>query len=278
MRKVFIIAYAFALLIVLNANDYDGLAIASPSGALQVELIVFAAASMTDSLEEIAVLYSNVKPNVTLTFNFDSSGTLRTQIQEGAECDVFISAAQLQMNQLDITSPETINPARFDFVDTDTRFDILENRVVLAVPSGNPKNIYNFRDLADMLLRGEILTAIGNRDVPVGQYTLQIFECFNLNEQELVASGSITYGSNVREVSTHISEASVDCGIIYATDAFSAGLDIVDYATADMCGRVIYPAAVLKTSKKPEAACAFLEYLTSDEAMAVFGSIGFSRP
>ena len=278
MRKFFIIAYALALFIVLNANTYDAPATASPSGTGHIEVIVFAAASMTDTLEEIAGLYAKVEPNATLTFNFDSSGTLRTQIQEGAESDVFISAAQLQMNQLDITSPETINPNRFDLVNTDTRFDILENRVVLAVPSGNPKNINSFQDMSDMLSRGEILMAIGNRDVPVGQYTLQIFEYFNLVEQELVASGSITYGSNVREVTTHISEASVDCGIIYATDAFSTGLNTVDHATTDMCGRVVYPAAVLRTSKNPDAARAFLNYLTSNEAMAVFESVGFSRP
>ena len=270
-RITAILSKVVFLLLIVFSTAFCG----APSvHAASSELIVFAAASMTNTLEEIAVLYANANPNVTLTFNFDSSGTLRTQIQEGAECDVFISAAQLQMNQLDITAPDTV----VDFVASNTRFDILENRVVLAVPSGNPKNINSFKDMADMLLGGEILMAIGNRDVPVGQYTLQILEYFNLDEQLLATWGKLTYGSNVREVTTHISEASVDCGIIYATDAFNAGLTIVDHATTNMCGRVIYPAAVLKTSKNPQAARAFLEYLTSAEAMAVFESVGFSKP
>ena len=92
----------------------------------------------------------------------------------------------------------------------------------------------------------------------------------------MAASGVLTYGSNVKEVTTHVSEAAVDCGIIYATDAFSAGLSVVDGATAEMCGQVIYPAAVLKNSRHPDEAQAFLDYLTGDEADAVFESVGFT--
>ena len=132
--------------------------------------------------------------------------------------------------------------------------------------------------MKEALSDGKILLAMGNSDVPVGQYTMRIFEYYGLDEQEIVASGSITYGSNVKEVTTQVSEASVDCGVIYCTDAFSAGLDIVDYATAEMCGRVIYPAAVLKTSGNTKAAQAFLDYLTTAEATAVFESVGFSKP
>lgn len=95
-------------------------------------------------------------------------------------------------------------------------------------------------------------------------------------EEDLAAAGSITYGSNVKEVTTQVSEATVDCGIIYQTDAFSAGLTVVDTATAEMCGQVIYPAAVMKTAKNVEAARAFLEYLTGDAADAVFENVGFT--
>ena len=243
------------------------------TAAGQMELIVFAAASMTETLEEIAGLYTDAEPNVKLVFNFDSSGTLKTQIEEGAESDLFISAAQRQMDQLDGTVPDGL-----DFIDVSTRIDMLENRVTLVVPSGNPANINSFDDLKAALSEGRILMAMGNSDVPVGQYTQRILEYFGLDEQELAASGVITYGSNVKEVTTQVSEASVDCGIIYATDAFSAGLHVVDYATADMCGRVIYPAAVLKASKNAEATRTFLDYLTSAEAMAVFEKVGFSKP
>ena len=86
----------------------------------------------------------------------------------------------------------------------------------------------------------------------------------------------LTYGTNVKEVTTQIREGSVNCGVVYCTDAFSAGLKIVDYATKDMCGQVIYPAAVLNNSKHQDAAKAFLDYLSTDEAMAVFETVGFA--
>lgn len=240
------------------------------------ELIVFAAASLTETLEQIAEDYKAVAPDVTLTFNFDSSGTLKTQIQEGADCDVFISAAQKQMDQLDATADPSVNTEGLDFVQSDSRLDLLENKVTLAVPEGNPKGIDSFDSLAQHLQAGDILLAMGNSDVPVGQYTQKILTHYGLDEAALANAGCITYGTNVKEVTTQVREGSVDAGIIYATDAFSDGLTVVDEATADMCGQVIYPAAVLKTSAHPEAAQAFLDYLSTDEAMAVFASVGFS--
>ncbi len=231
-----------------------------------VELTVFAAASMTETLTEIKAMYEKDNPGVTLTFNFDSSGTLLTQIQEGAECDLFISAAPKQMNALDEAGA----------LAEGSRIDLLENQVVLCVPEGNPKGIESFDQLAQGLKDGDILLAMGNSDVPVGQYTQKIFAYYGLNEEELADAGCLTYGTNVKEVTTQVSEASVDCGIIYCTDAFSAGLTVVDSATAEMCGQVIYPASVLKDSKNGEAAQTFLDYLTGDEAMAVFQSVGFS--
>lgn len=250
---------------------------AEPEPAAEpVELIVFAAASMTETLTEIAELYKNVAPNVTLVFNFDSSGTLKTQIQEGADVDVFISAAPKQMNQLDSSKDAEANPDGLDFVLQGSRINLLENKVALAVPSGNPKGVNSYDDLAAGLKDGTIFLAMGNSDVPVGQYTKKILDYYQLSEDDLAAKGCVTYGSNVKEVTTQVSEATVDCGIIYATDAFSAGLQVVDTATAEMCGQVIYPAAVMNVSKNPEAAQAFLDYLTGAEATAVFESVGFS--
>ena len=240
------------------------------------ELIVFAAASLTETLEQIAEDYKAAAPDVTLTFNFDSSGTLKTQIQEGADCDVFISAAQKQMDQLDATADPSVNTEGLDFVQSDSRLDLLENKVTLAVPEGNPKGIDSFDSLAQHLQAGDILLAMGNSDVPVGQYTQKILTHYGLDEAALASAGCITYGTNVKVVTTQVREGSVDAGIIYATDAFSDGLTVVDEATANMCGQVIYPAAVLKTSAHPEAAQAFLDYLSTDEAMAVFASVGFS--
>ena len=241
-----------------------------------VEVIVFAAASMTETLTEIGNAYMEENPEVTLIFNFDSSGTLKTQIQEGADCDIFISAGQKQMNQLDINANPEVNTEGLDFVLEGTRFDILENKVALAVPEGNPAGIESYDDLKDGLAAGEVMLAMGNADVPVGQYTQKILAYYELSEEDLAAAGNITYGSNVKEVTTQVSEATVDCGIIYATDAFSANLTVVDTATPEMCGQVIYPAAVLNVTENEEAAKAFLEYMTEDAADAVFEAVGFT--
>ena len=241
-----------------------------------LELIVFAAASMTETLNQIAEMYKAVAPNVTLIYNFDSSGTLKTQIQEGAECDLFISAGQKQMNQLDITADPEVNTDKLDFVLEGTRINLLENRVTLCVPEGNPKDIRSFDDLADKLKAGSVLMAMGNSDVPVGQYTQKILAFYGLDEEKLAKDGVITYGTNVKEVTTQVTEASVDCGVVYCTDAFSAGLTPVDYATKEMCGQVIYPAAVLNISRNHEAAKEFLAYLQTEDAMKVFEAVGFA--
>ncbi len=240
-------------------------------------LTVFAAASMTETMNEIAKAYQQEHPDVEIVYNFDSSGTLKHQIQNGAACDLFISAAQKQMDQLDASKDERANPERLDFVLPGTRIDLLENKVVLATPEGNPKQIASFDDMAQKLKDGSIRLVMGNSDVPVGQYTQKILAHYGLDEQAVAEQGRITYGSNVKEVTTQVKEGSADCGVIYGTDAYSAGLKPVDEATKDMCGQVVYPAAVLKASADPEAAKAFLQYLRSDKAMAVFESVGFSK-
>lgn len=232
-----------------------------------VELHVFAAASMTETLDQIIQLYKEEAPGVTVVPTYDSSGTLLTQIQEGAECDLFLSAAPKQMNALE----------EADALLEGTRLDLLENKVVLAVPEGNPANIQSYDDLKERLEAGNgVLLAMGNGDVPVGQYTQKIFTYWGLDEEVLANAGVLTYGSNVKEVTTQVSEGTVDCGVIYATDAFSAGLAVADEAMAEMCGQVIYPAAVLKDSAHPEEARAFLDFLSSPEAGAVFSGVGFT--
>ena len=271
-------ALSLAMLAGCGASQSSDSAAVDTGSADSAELTVFAAASMTETLNQIAEDYKSVDPNVTLTFNFASSGELLTQIKEGADCDVFISAAPKQMNALDgsLKDDTDKNPDGLDELLGGTRIDLLENKVTLAVPEGNPKDIKSFDDLADKLKSGDVLLAIGNSDVPVGQYTQKIFAHYGLDEAALASSGVLTYGSNVKEVTTQVSEGAVDCGIIYATDAFSAGLVTVDEATADMCGQVIYPAAVLKAAPNAEAAREFLAYLQTDRAATVFESVGFT--
>ena len=218
MKKVWMMILALVLATVLCTAAAE---------APKTAVVVFAAASMTETMTEIEALYEKANPEIDLIFNFDSSGTLKTQIQEGAVCDLFISAGQKQMNQLDITKDEEKNPDRLDFV-------------------------------------------------LVGQYTQKILAFYELNEEELAKAGKITYGSNVKEVTTQVVEGSVDCGVVYGTDAFSAGLGVIDTATAEMCGQVIYPAAVMKNSTVPEAAQAFLDYLRGEEATKIFEGVGFT--
>ena len=289
MKRLVSLLLALSLALALTAcgSKADGAADASAgspprdsapaekSAGDPVELIVFAAASMTETLTEIAELYKTAAPEVTIIYNFDSSGKLLTQIKEGADCDLFISAAPTQMNAMDgsLIGDTEKNPDGLDLIVTDSRVNLLENKVTLAVPEGNPKGIESFDQLAELLKGGDVMLAIGNSDVPVGQYTLKIFNYYGIDETAV--ADKLTYGNNVKEVTSQVSEAAADCGIIYATDAFSAGLTVVDSATAEMCGQVIYPAAVLKGDKE-DAARAFLAYLQTDAAMTVFESVGFS--
>ena len=289
MKRLVSLLLALSLVLALTAcgSKADGAADAAAgsqprdsapveeSAGEPVELIVFAAASMTETLTEIAELYKTAAPEVTVTYNFDSSGKLLTQIKEGADCDLFISAAPKQMNAMDgsLIGDAEKNPDGLDLIVTDSRVDLLENKVTLTVPEGNPKGIESFDQLAELLKNGDVMLAIGNSDVPVGQYTLKIFNCYGIDETAV--ANKLTYGNNVKEVASQVSEGTVDCGIIYATDAHSAGLTVVDSATAEMCGQVIYPAAVLKGDKE-DAAQDFLAYLQTDAAMTVFESVGFS--
>ena len=237
-------------------------AAASEAAGESVELIVFAAASLTETLNAIAQDYSAENPGVAFRFNFDSSGTLKTQIEEGADCDLFLSAAQKQMNALQDE----------DLINTNTRVDLLENKVVLAVPEGNPADIQSFEDIGtDQCKR----IALGNEDVPVGSYSVEILTNLGILD-ELESGNKITYGSNVKEVTTQVKEAAADCGIVYATDAFSAGLETVDQATVEECSPVIYPAALTASTEHADEAQAFLDYLTTDDAAAIFASVGFA--
>ena len=148
----------------------------------EVEVTVFAAASMQETLTEIGENYKKDHSNITLAFNFDSSGTLQTQIEEGAVCDVFISAGQKQMNALEEGGS----------ILAGSRFDLLENKVALAVPEGNPAGIRSYDDLKSALEAGTVLLAMGSSDVPVGQYTQKIFAYWGLDEAALAASGCLT--------------------------------------------------------------------------------------
>lgn len=278
MKKLIslLLALAMALGLAACGNDAGSDAADDRMPDEPVELTVFAAASLTEALSAIGEKYMAGNENVKLSFNFDSSGKLYTQITEGAPCDLFISAAPKQMNQLDGTLKDDAekNPDGLDLLVTGSRIDLLENKVVLAVAGGSDKSIDSFDTLAALLKSGDVRLAIGNSDVPVGQYTEKIFDYYGIDETAVAEK--LTYGSNVKEVTAAVSEGAVDCGIIYASDAYSAGLTPAAEATAEMCGQIIYPAAVLNTSARQEAAAAFLTYLRGAEASAEFEKVLFT--
>ena len=231
----------------------------------RTEIVVFAAASLSEPLTEIGHTYEAQHPGVRITFQFDSSGTLKKQIEEGAACDLFISAAPRQMDALEEEG----------LLFNESRVDLLENQVCLAAMTDTAGNVHSFAELAQQLPTGELLLSIGNKDVPAGQYAQDILAHYGLSDVALAQAGSITYGSNVKEVVTQIREGLVDCGIIYSTDAYSAGLEILEVATAEECGPVVYPACVLKNTREQEQTEEFLTYLQGKDAIAVFEGVGF---
>lgn len=265
-KKMLLILSVLALFITVC-----GSAFAAPK-----ELSVFAAASMTESMNKIATLYNKVNPDVKIVYNFDSSGTLKTQIQHGAECDIFISAGQKQMNQMDIKADPKENTEKLDFVLDGTRFNIVANKVVMIVPKGvNPKKINDFKDVVTDKVG---LIALGNSDVPVGQYSQEIYTNLGLWDQ-LNQQKKITFASNVKEVLAQTAAGAVDCGIVYSTDAAtSAGVEVVAEAPASSHKDITYPAAILKRTKDEKAAKDFVAFLKGPEASAVFTEIGFAIP
>jgi molybdate transport system substrate-binding protein len=252
------------------------LAVSYPGAAAAKTVTVFAAASMTESMNEIASLYKGVAPDVEIVYNFDSSGTLKTQIQEGADCDIFISAGQRQMDQLDKAASPSVNTDGLDFVAPGTRFDIVSNKVVLITPRGNnTKGLSGFGDVATDKVS---LAALGNSDVPVGQYSREIYEKLGLWEQ-LNSSKKISFASNVKEVLTQVASGAVDCGVVYSTDAAtSTEVEIVADAPPGSHSPITYPAAIIMGASDDDAVKAFLEFLKGDEAAKVFERIGFAIP
>lgn len=269
MRRFKALLFIFLVLSMIAAACGAGL-------AAQREITVFAAASMTESMNKIAGLYEKINPDIKIIYNFDSSGTLKTQIQQGADCDLFVSAGQKQMNQIDIKADPKVNTEKLDFVLYGTRFNIVANKVVMIVPKGvNPNKIGDFRDAVTDKVS---LMALGNSDVPVGQYSQEIYTNLGLWD-ELNKQKKITFASNVKEVLSQTAAGAVDCGVVYSTDAAtSKAVEVVAEAPEGSHKPIIYPAAVLKRAKDPDAAKAFAEFLRGPEAEAVFKEIGFAIP
>jgi len=229
--------------------------------AAKAELTVFAAASLTESLTQVAELYKTANPDAAVTFNFDSSGTLQKQIESGAEADLFVSAAQKQMDALE----------QGGYLLDGTRRDLLVNQVVLIVPEGSALGLKRFEEAAGDAVK---LIALGNSDVPVGQYAQEIFTSLDVWD---AISAKASLGGNVKEVLSQVESGAVDCGVVYRTDAATAkGVVVVAEAPEGSHKPAVYPGAVLKASANADAAKAFLDFLTTPEAAAAFEAVGFT--
>lgn len=250
-----------------NVKKQDSNVVEDLENSEKTDIVVFAAASLTETLDKIKAIYEEENKNVSLVYTFDSSGTLKTQIEEGAKCDLFISAAQKQIDSLD-PSVKT-EPGKY-IIDPDSRINLLENKVTLAIPNNSQKEVSYFKDLnTDKVEK----IALGNSDVPVGQYSEELLK--NLGIWDSIQD-KVTYGSNVKEVTTWISEGVVDAGIVYKTDAYSTGLKVVFEADESLLKTpVIYPAAILDNSEVKEETEKFLEFLKGEKAREIFEEVGF---
>lgn len=268
--KTFKFSILLPLLLILSF-----LPIPKPANA-ETELIVFAAASMTESMNMIAKVYKRSAPDVKILFNFDSSGTLKTQIEQGADCDIFISAGQKQMDQIDISADPSVNTKKLDLIMPATRFNIVSNKVVLiTAKNGSSKGIKNFQDLVTEKVS---LVSIGNSDVPAGQYATEVFKALDVWEK-LTAMNKISYASNVKEVLSQVSTGAVDCGIVYSTDAAtSEAVKVIAEAPKGSHRPITYPAALIKGTKNQKAASEFVKFLKGPESAGIFKKVGFSIP
>lgn len=225
------------------------------------ELTVLAAASMTDAMQEIGEAYQETHENIEITYQFDSSGTLKTQIEEGAPADIFISAATKQMDEL----------VQGELVEEDSVFPWLENKVVLIVPKDSEDGPDSFEDAA----KEEVpMIAIGNEDVPVGQYTQTIYQNLGLWEN---IQAKANLASNVRQVLDWVATGNAPCGVVYATDAqIEENVKVVCEAPKGSCDPVIYPVGMVSASKEKEASAEFLEYLKTEEVSEILEAYGFT--
>lgn len=228
------------------------------------EILVAAAASLQYVMEdEIQPAFEAANPDIKLSFTFDSSGKLQTQIEEGADADVFFSAATKQMDAL----------LEENLIDADSVVDLLENKITLIVPAGSELGITGFEDIT----KAENIALGDPESVPVGQYAKEAFESLGMWDE---VEAKTSFGTNVTEVLSWVAAGSADAGIVYLTDATTSDqfdqVEIVGYAPEGSVSKVIYPVGVVSASTKKEAAQKFVDYLGSEEALGFFADYGFS--
>lgn len=263
MKKKSVLILTLSLLLTLFSGcSSNGSSKNSSENALkETTITIAAAASLKNCMDEKLIPMFNEKyPNIKVQATYDSSGKLKTQIEEGAEIDVFISAATKQMNELN----------KEELIEDDSIVDLLENKIVLIVLKGNTKEIKSFQDI----LKCDKIAIGDPESVPAGQYAKELFENLKIWDE---VSSKASLGTNVTEVLNWVAEGSADSGIVYSTDASSKDkVEVVIEAPEGSVSKIIYPVGIIKASKHKEEAKNFTDFLQSNEAMKVFESYGFS--
>lgn len=262
MKKYILLSMAFLLFVV------GGFAIlnnkVTKEQSKMVELNVSAAASLKDVLGEIKTLYEKDNPNVKIVYNFGASGNLRNQIEQGANVDIFISAAVNHMNELE----------KQGFVKKEDRKNLVENDLVLIKSKNNVINNQNFEVLLDENVKK---IAMGEpKGVPAGQYALQVCEKLNLWDK---IKDKIVFASDVRSVLAYVETENVDLGMVYKTDAFiSDKVDVIATAPKNSHEPILYPLAIVNKQNVKKESKSFFEYLLSDDSKDIFRKYGFEIP
>lgn len=235
--------------------------------AKPVDVYVFIAASLKNTMEKVKENYESTHPGVTIVYNADSSGTLQKQIEEGAQCDIFFSAAPKQMNALKDGG----------LVEEGSDTNLLVNKVVLIKPKGGKTSVTGFENIT-----AASSLALAGEDVPVGQYARKLFTNMGILDQ--VMKMEINEGANVTAVLTAVAEGSNEVGVVYATDAASMPdkVEIIAEADKTKIDPAVYPVGLIKDKEASEdqkkAAAEFKDYLTSDESvMKLFTDAGFTK-
>ena len=256
MKKIIFVFFLISYLFV-SCNQSNN----TQSNSENKEIYVLAAASLTDVLTELANNYKK-ETSTEIIFSFASSGALQAQIEASAPADIFFSAAQKQMNALEEKG----------LIDSETRKDLLENKVVLISPKNSNLNIKSFTDITNSNVKK---LGLGEpKSVPVGQYSEEILSNLSILD---IAKEKAVYGSDVRNVLDWVETAEVDCGIVYATDAkIAKNINIIAEAPEDTHKKVIYPISIIKSSQNKEEAKKFIDYISTDKSKEIFQNYGFT--
>ncbi|MBZ8178862.1 molybdate ABC transporter substrate-binding protein [Oscillatoria salina] len=266
-RRVLSLLTCFILtfLIAVGCNQISPDAISETSNAQlePSELTVSAAASMQDAMKAVGEMYQQEHPNTIINYNFGSSGSLQQQIEQGAPVDVFISAAEKQMNALEAKG----------LLLEGTRQNLLKNEVVLIVALNNSLDITDFQDLSSSKV--ERFSLGEPESVPAGQYGKEVLTSLNIYDE---IQSKTVFAKDVRQVLSYVETGNVDAGIVYGTDAkVSDKVKVIATASADTHKPIIYPVAVIKNTQNTEAAKEFVAFLLSEKAQAKFEEYGFKR-